>query len=187
MSEHRLFRHDAFPIAPVAPRFTPGTAILTPEGPRAVEMLAVGDVVMTRGGPKRIARTEVLRRGRPDWSFARATWPLRVPVGSLGNLRPLRMSPDQRVMLSGASVRAVCSVEEISVALSDLVGLRGVITERPLAELRYHGMSFGSPAIIEAEGVPCEVEAGEAAVVAREMARAAFQAMHAAGEPPLRR
>lgn len=185
MSEQRLFTHDAFPI--VAPRFTPGTCIVTPDGPRGVERLRVGDAVVTRAGPKRIARISALRRARPDWSYDRACWPVRVPVGSLGNLRPLRLSPEQRVLLSGATVHAICALAEISVALSDLVGLRGVIVERPLADLRYHGLSFDGPAIVEAEGVPCEIEAGDAAVVAREMARVAFQAMHVAGEPPLRR
>lgn len=188
MSDQRIFTHDIFPvIAPVAPRFSPGTRLRTPGGLREIEHLAVGDTVETRDGPKRIARVEALRRPRNDWTYDRETWPVRVPVGSLGNVRPMRLSPDQRVLLSGAMVRATCAVDEISVGLRDLVGLRGVIVERPLADLRYHGLSFGIPAIIEAEDVACEVDAGAVTIVAREMARATFTAMHAAGEPRLRR
>lgn len=188
MSDQRIFTHDAFPvIAPIALRFTPGTCLATPDGPRAVETLIVGDPVDTRDGPKRIARLDVVRRPRSEWTYDRDAWPIRVPVGSLGNARPMRLSPDQRILLSGDTVARVCAVREISVALRDLIGLRGLIGERPLADLRYHGLSFGIPAVIEAEGVPCEIEAGEAAIVAQDMARAAFQEMHAAGEPPLKR
>lgn len=188
MSDQRIFTHAAFPvIAPATPRFTRGSRILTPDGPRDVESLSVGDAVVTRDGPKRIARVEVLRRARPDWAYERDIWPVRVPVGSLGNARPMRLSPDQRILLSGGTVARICDVAEISVALRDLVGLRGVIVERPLADLCYHGLSFGIPAVIQADGVPCEVEAGAAANVGREMSRVAFRAMHAAGEPPLAR
>lgn len=186
MSDQRLFTHDAFPvIAAVAPRFTPGTLLRTPDGPRAIEMLAVGDFVVTRHGPKRVARMDLLRRSRSDWTYDRLSWPVRVPVGSLGNVRPMRLSPDQRVLLSGETVQRICGVAEVSVASGDLVGLRGLIVERPLADLRYHGLSFGIPAVIEAEGVPCEIDSGDAPVVARDVMRAAFHEMHAAGEPPL--
>ncbi|SDY91263.1 Hint domain-containing protein [Jannaschia faecimaris] len=188
MSDQHIFTHDAFPvIAPVAPRFTPGARLPTPEGCREVETLAVGDLLTTRSGPKRIARLEVTRRLRGEWAYARDTWPVRVPVGSLGNIRPMRLSPDQRVLLSGGTIKRICNVAEISVSIRDLVGLRGVMVERPLADLRYFGLSFGIPAVIEAGGVVCEIEQGDAAVVSCDMARHAFQTMHAVGEPPLKR
>ncbi|WP_179379528.1 Hint domain-containing protein [Jannaschia marina] len=187
MSEQRLFTHDAFPvIAPVATRFTPGTRLATPEGERPVEGLAVGDAVLTRSGPRRIARVDTRRQARSEWTYDRPAWPIRVPVGSLGNPRPLRLAPDLRVLLSGPTVHRICEVEEISVMLRDLVGLRGLIVERPLADLCYHGLSFGIPAVVEAEGAACEVEGSEGAVVAVDLAREAYHAMHAAGEPPLR-
>lgn len=186
MSDQRIFTHAAFPvIAAVAPRFTPGTLVRTVEGPRAIETLVVGDAIVTRDGPKRVARLDIMRRGRSEWTYDRLSWPVRVPVGSLGNVRPMRLSPDQRILLSGRTVARMCGVEEVSVALRDLVGLRGLIVERPLADLRYHGLSFGIAAVIEVEGVPCEIDSGEAAIVARDVMRGAFHEMHAAGEPPL--
>lgn len=191
MSDPRLFTSDAIPIpilvpSAIPPRFVPGTRLSTPDGPRAVEMLAVGDTVTTRSGPKRIARLGEMRKSRAEWTFDRSVWPVRVPVGSLGNSRPMRLSPDQRVLLSGETLARICGVPEVSVAVRDLVGLRGIIVERPLADLRYHGLSFGIPAIVEAEGVPCEVEASDAAAVAHDLVRKAYQAMHAVGEPEMK-
>lgn len=187
MAEHRIFTHDTFPeVAPVAPRFTPGTRLRTPDGPREIETLAIGDAVETRDGPRRIARIASLHRTRGEWTYERTLWPVHVPVGSLGNARPMRLSADQDVLLSGEIVRRVCGVGEISVHLRDLVGLRGLIVARPLADLRYHGVAFACPAVVEAEDVPCAIETVAATAVAREMARVAFAELHAAGEPRLR-
>lgn len=190
MSDVKLFSHDAFPIAgspETIPRFVPGTRLSTPDGPCGIEMLAVGDTVITRAGPMRIARLGEMRKSRADWTFDRSAWPVRIPVGSLGNSRPMRLSPDQRILLSGETLARICGVAEVSVPVRYLIGLRGLIVERPLADLRYHGLSFGLPAVVEAEGVPCEVDTGEAATLDRDLVRAAFQAMHAVGEPVMKR
>jgi len=163
-----------------------GTQFATTNGPRAVEDIVVGDSVLTRDGPRRVARVGQSNVSRQDWSYNREIWPVRVPVGSLGNARPLRLSPDQRVVLSGRTVQGICGVAAISVPCRDLIGLRGLILERPLADLRYYGISFGIPAHVDAEGVWCDLDETTAQTVSRDKIREAYQAMHAAGEPALR-
>ncbi|MCK0166332.1 Hint domain-containing protein [Jannaschia sp. S6380] len=189
MTKPTLFSRPAFPVETVeespTARFVPGTLLPTPDGPRAVEDLAFGDRVVTRDGPRPIAKTDRTSCPRSEWTYRRETWPVRVPVGSLGNPRPLRLAPDQRVLLSGPTVARICAKPEVAIVISDLVGLRGLIVERPLADLRYHVISFGTPVCVEAEGVPCDV-GGRAKAVDRDKVREAYQAMHSAGEPPLR-
>lgn len=65
------------------------------------------------------------------------------------------------------------------------MGLRGLMSERPTADLRWFGLTFDAPALVRVEGALCEIEDGAAAVAARDLVREAFQAMHAVGEPPL--
>ncbi|WP_299649741.1 Hint domain-containing protein [uncultured Jannaschia sp.] len=166
--------------------FLIGTRVATSDGMRNVEMLEVGELVDTTVGPLKIAQIERKIMRRADLIYRRDDWPVRVPVGSLGNPGPLRLSPPQRVLLDGPTVERVAGMAEISVGIRDLVGLRGLIVERPIADLHYTTLDFGRPVVVEAEGVACEIQASDVPVVEREMARAAFTAMNAEGEPRLR-
>ncbi|WP_299817045.1 Hint domain-containing protein [uncultured Jannaschia sp.] len=174
-------RDDHAPCA-----FLIGTRVATADDMRNVEMLEVGDRVRTTAGPLEIARIERTIMRRLDLIYRRDDWPVRVPVGSLGNPGPLRLSPAQRVVLDGPTVERVAGMPEISVSIRDLVGLRGLIVERPIADLHYTILDFGRPVVVVAEGVACEIQAGDAAIVERDAARAAYMAMNAEGEPRLR-
>lgn len=169
--------------------FTPGTRIATPAGPRAVELLSAGDSVMTHGGARRIVRTELRSLPREDWTYRRALWPIRVPVGSLGNAVPLRLAPQQRVWLAGPTLETEMGVAGLWAPVEWLTGLRGLASERPLGTLRQYGLTVaegagGKPLGLRAEGVWCALDLlGD--LPDRERLRAAYQAMNAAGEPPL--
>ena len=189
MAKPVLFKRNSFAgnVGGHAPRaFLFGTRLATPEGLRNVEMFDVGDTVASTNGAMTVARIERTIVRRLDLIYRRDDWPIRVPVGSLGNPGPLRLSPDQRVLLSGSTVERVAKAPEVSVSVRDLVGLRGLIVERPIADLHYTALEFGRPVVVEAEGVACEIAAGDAPLVDRETARAAFTAMNSQGEPPLR-
>lgn len=169
----------------VAPRFTPGTVIDAPGGPRAVETLTAGDLVSTRDGPRAVAATGLRSVPREDWTYRRELWPIRVPVGSLGNAVPLRLPPDQRVMLHGPALEKAMGAPEVWVAIGALVGLRGLAVDRPLGVLRQHGLALeGGGGAVCASGVWCDLAAG-GQEPARDQVRAAFSAMNAAGEPRL--
>ncbi|MEM8851418.1 MAG: Hint domain-containing protein [Pseudomonadota bacterium] len=194
MSATTIFSRAAFPTGPAEvgtairaphPRFLPGTRVATPSGPQAIETLSNGDMLATRDGAMPIVRIGFDTTARADAALHREMWPIRVPVGSLGNPAPLRLRADQRVVLEGEQVLEACNVARVSVAVGDLLGLRGLMSERPLSDLRWFGLSLGGPALIRVEGALCEIDDGAAAVAARDCVRAAFAAMHAAGQPPL--
>ncbi len=191
MDQTFRFTHRPISLTPApaddAARFHAGTRISTPEGWRAIETLQMGDDVMAHGeGPVRITALRQVRKTRADWAYRREIWPVRVPVGSLGNPRPLRLAQSQKVVLSGDIVAETCGARDVSVPVGELVGLRGLILERPMGDIRYLGVVVSHPARIEAEGVLCEIEDVAEGPVDRSKIRAAFHAMHAVGEPALR-
>ena len=148
------------------------TRIGTPDGPRAVETLAVGDRVSTRGGAAAIREVLRLTIERAEWAYTPDVWPLRVPVGVLGNTCPMRVSPGLRVALP--------SQGDAILRLRDMVGLGGVARDRPLAAIRYLGLRLDDHALIDAEGGWVEtVDDGPrevAPTLDRDAARATFSA-----------
>ena len=189
MSQPKLFSQPAFPTSgAAASRFLPGTRLTTPDGAKQVEMLRAGDDLRTRDGPRPIAEIPVEVIARADWLYRREVWPMRVPVGSLGNPEPMRLSQDQRVMLSGSAVDEIRGAPEVAGRVGDLVGLLGIIVERPMADLRRYGVSLGMAACVIAGGVPCLIgPEEEVPILDREGFRAVFRAMIARGEPQLHR
>jgi len=85
------------------PCYAPGTLILTPEGPRMVEMLRPGDLVCTRDhGPQPILWAH--RGDQPLEAVGREKRPVMISAGALGpNLpdRNLIVSPQHRLLFGG--------------------------------------------------------------------------------------
>ena len=82
------------------PCFVAGTLIDTPEGPRAVERLAVGDLVRTRAGPDLpVLWTSSRAVGAQELSRDARLRPIEIKAGALGNGRPLRLSPLHAVFM----------------------------------------------------------------------------------------
>lgn len=66
--------------------FTPGTTLLTPAGPRAVETLAVGDLVLTADhGPQPVQWIVTSEHGARSLDAAPNLRPIRIAAGALGN------------------------------------------------------------------------------------------------------
>ncbi|MEM7490520.1 MAG: Hint domain-containing protein [Pseudomonadota bacterium] len=189
MTATTIFSRPAFAAGPTGAgsrqRFLPGTRLATPTGPRAVESLAEGDLVSTRDGAQPISRLTRLVTPRAEAAMRRTAWPVRVPVGSLGNPQPLRLRADQRVVLEGDQVLEHCDLPRVAVPVGDLMGLRGLMSERPLADLRWIGIELERPALLRVEGVLCAFGADVVDGADRDTVRAAFCAMHAVGMPPL--
>ena len=105
--------------------FCPGTMILTPGGEVAVEHLAIGDEVMTPGGP---APIKWIGRSAYEGRFLAGN-PLMLPVtflpGALGEGLPCRamtVSPGHGVFLHGVLVPAWRLVNQVSVLQSPCEG-----------------------------------------------------------------
>jgi hypothetical protein len=140
--------------------FTPGTAIMTADGPRDVATLMEGDFVQTQDN----GSAEILWIGRRIVSGARmkvqpALRPIRLRAGALDRDVPdvgLLVSPDHRMVLRGARARTLFNADEVLVSARDLVNDSTIIRAHGLTHVTYIHMMLGQHEIVFANGVPTE-------------------------------
>lgn len=131
--------------------FAAGTLLRTAEGDRPIEMLRVGDLVETLDHglqPLRWIGNRVID-GSADFA------PVRFEAGVIGNDRPLMVSPQHRVILSGAMSDLLFGAPEVLVPAVHLVGRPGV-TRAPVPSVRYLHVLFDRHEIVLSEGAPTE-------------------------------
>ncbi len=129
--------------------FYPGTSIATPDGPRAVESLAIGDLVLTleeAAAPVRwMGRQTVSTRFGDPLRLL----PIRILAGALGvglPWRDLLVSPDHAILVGGVLIQAAALVNGMT-----------ILRERAVPErFTYHHVELATHALILAEGVPAE-------------------------------
>ena len=140
--------------------FAPGTRIATQGGQRLIEHLRPGDHVLTRdNGP-----AEVLWLGHRRMSGARLhvmphLRPIRFRAGAVGLDEPdqdLIVSPQHRMLIRGASARALFNVEEVLVEASALVNDRTILLDRSLREVTYVHVLLEEHNVIWANGLMTE-------------------------------
>jgi len=128
--------------------FAEGTHILTPSGPRAVEELAAGEVVLTAGGEIRPVRwvgwmtARPARYPRPD-----EVNPIRVKAHAFApNVpeRDVRLSPGHAVHIEG-----------VLVPVGHLVNGATIVREA-VESIRYFHIELETHDVLLAEGLPCE-------------------------------
>jgi hypothetical protein len=113
--------------APPFPCFTPGTRIETPDGPRAIETLVVGDLVLTLDhGPQPIRWI-----GRRRLCADRDLSPIVFAPGVLGNRRRLAVSPCHRILVTGWRAEMICGRDEMLVAAKHFLDMDGVYRAPP--------------------------------------------------------
>ncbi|WP_373356914.1 Hint domain-containing protein [Pseudoroseicyclus sp. CXY001] len=143
---------SCFPSTPpTVPCFAAGTLIDTPDGPRKVEELAAGDMVLTRDHGARpivwVGRRRVPGRGRLA--------PVEIAAGALGNARPLRLSQQHRVLLEGWRVALHFGETEALTAAKHLVN-DSTIRIAPCDEVEYVHLALDAHEILFAEGLATE-------------------------------
>ncbi|MBL4813090.1 MAG: Hint domain-containing protein, partial [Rhodobacteraceae bacterium] len=132
--------------------FTPGTQIATPQGARAIEGLAIGDLVVTRDHglkPIRwIGKRKVPARGR----FA----PVKLRAGTCAGLeRDLLVSPQHRMLFQGYKAELLFGTSEVLVPAKHLIdGL--AVTQEQGGEVTYIHILFDQHEVIYAEGAATE-------------------------------
>ncbi|EAQ04935.1 type I secretion target repeat protein [Pseudooceanicola batsensis HTCC2597] len=137
-----------------------GTRVLTTRGERAIENLAVGDLVVTadRGAvPIRwIGSSTYLAR---DFAVDPRHLPIRIKAGCLGNDVPSRdlvVSPQHRILLASKVVERMFANDEILVPAKRLLGLPGVEVMRSCREVIYMHLLFDEHEVFFAEHTPVE-------------------------------
>lgn len=106
---------DIDDLGPVC--FTPGTRILTPDGQRRIEDLKPGDLVETvDNGPQ-----PILWIGRSRFEAQGDLAPIRFKKGVLGLDRPLKVSPQHRMVIADWRAPYFFGHDEVLVAAHKLV------------------------------------------------------------------
>ncbi|RPE67157.1 Hint domain-containing protein [Pacificibacter maritimus] len=140
--------------------FTPGTQILTPDGPRLVEHLAEGDLVQTKDNGPQALRWIGGRRisGARLYAMPKLR-PIRLRADALGMGNPdkdLLVSPHHRMLVSGSAARDLFNADEVLVAAKDLVNDSSIVVDRATKELRYIHLLFDAHQVITANGLETE-------------------------------
>lgn len=136
--------------------FTPGALIDTPEGPRRVEDLHPGDLVLTRDhGPQPIIW--VGRRQITADQTAAAPWlrPIRIRAGALAPGCPARdlvVSPQHRLLLRSRILARVAGAAEVLTPACQLLGWPGVEALRARAGVTYLHLMCARHEVIRADG-----------------------------------
>ncbi|QPH52803.1 Hint domain-containing protein [Pontivivens ytuae] len=131
--------------------FAAGTRIETPHGPRPIEDLRPGDLVLTLdAGPQAVVWagcTRMVASGR--------TRPVRIAPGVLGNTSALVVSPQHRLLLRGPRAMLLFGTAELLVPARALVDGRAArrIAAGPVD---YHHILLEQHHVVRANGVAAE-------------------------------
>lgn len=140
-----------FVTAETIPCFVAGTLIETDKGPRAIETLGVGDMVLTQDqGPQPIRWI-----GQRTVPATGAMAPIAFRAGALGDHRALMLSPQHRILLRDAYAELMFDAPEVLVRAKDLVNDQ-TIRRIEGGSVTYLHLLFDRHQIIWAEGLPTE-------------------------------
>ncbi|WP_297371916.1 Hint domain-containing protein [Acidocella sp.] len=152
-----------------------GTHILTPTGPRPIEQLRIGDLVITRFTGIRPIRWIGRQTLRPT-HHSPALAPIRISPGALGPgqpARPLYVSPGHALLINGQLI------------LARLLQNGTTITQPPTPPLiEYYQLDLGTHECIIAEGTYAETYADAGAMRAQFDNAAEFDRLHPHHLPP---
>ncbi|RNF33178.1 hemolysin [Paracoccus methylarcula] len=142
--------------SPSVPCFTDGTLVETASGPRAIETLRPGDLVLTRDhGPRRIAWIGHRHLDRHLLDLCPNLRPILIRAGALGPGLPerdLTVSPQHRVLVRSRIARRMFDHDEILVAAKHLAGLAGIEILQPEDGLTYRHMLFDRHELVLSNG-----------------------------------
>ncbi|WP_264213193.1 Hint domain-containing protein [Leisingera thetidis] len=131
--------------------FTAGTQVATTAGLRAIETLEPGDLVITRDNGLQPVRWVSCSTVPAEGSLA----PVRIPAGLFGAERDLLVSPQHRMLFTGARAALLCGEYEVLVSAVHLVN-GGSIRQQTGGTVTYVHLLFDRHEIIYAEGAPSE-------------------------------
>ncbi|MEP1538422.1 MAG: Hint domain-containing protein [Paracoccaceae bacterium] len=134
------------------PCFGQGSLINTPDGPRLIETLAVGDLVLTRDKGAQPIRWI----GGRDVSTTGQNCPILFRRGSFGATHDLYLSKQHRVMLTHQWAHILFDEPEVLVKAQDLVNDQTVRPDNRRPRITYFHILFDQHEVVTANGVACE-------------------------------
>lgn len=142
------------------PCFCPGTLVETPEGPRAIETLKVGDLVFTRDRGAQVIRWIGARVVSKEAVEKKPSLkPIVIAKGTLGAGSPARdlvVSPQHRILLRSRVVERMASEKEVLVAATALTEVEGISRIKNTGATWYYHLLFDAHEIILANGAEVE-------------------------------
>lgn len=133
------------------PCFVAGTRIDTPDGPRRIESLKVGDLVTTLDQGAR----PILWIGRSNVDGRGPLAPVLIPQGALGNTGPLKLSPNHRILLQSPQAELLFCQHAVLVPAKALVDGRTIVFD-PAPRVTYIHLLLNGHELIFAEGIATE-------------------------------
>ncbi len=138
-------------IVDTVPCFVRGTQIMTDQGPRAVEELCEGDLIVTRDNGLQPLRWT----GNRTVAAAGKHAPVRIRANTFGAHEELWVSPLHRVLIRDCIAELLFGDNEVLVAARDLVNDRSV-TIATGGVVEYFHLLFDKHEIIYSEGLATE-------------------------------
>ncbi|MFB9224040.1 Hint domain-containing protein [Paracoccus cavernae] len=142
------------------PCFTAGTMIRTPEGERAVETLAVGDLILTLdNGPQPLRWTGRRKLERETLAGAPNLLPIRISAGALGENTPARdlvVSPQHRILVRSRIAAELFGATEVLVAAKQLLALDGIEVATDCDTVTYVHLLFDRHEVVTSDGAETE-------------------------------
>jgi hypothetical protein len=144
----------------MAASFTAGTRITTIAGPKPIEDLCNGDLVLTMDNGYRPVQSVGIRQvAAASHAMAEHLRPIRIKAGALGAGFPacdLTVAPEQRVLLRVPRARALFGEAEVLVPARALLIRDGVEVASDNAPVTYAQLTVGHHEIVFANGMPTE-------------------------------
>ena len=140
--------------------FTPETALKTADGARRIADLRCGDMILTRdNGPQQILWTGHRRMTGARLYAMPHLRPIRFRAGALGIGRPehdLLVSPQHRMLVTGAAAQALFNTSEVLVAAEDLTNDANILVDHAMREVTYVHILLEQHNIVWANGLETE-------------------------------
>ncbi|MEP5729017.1 MAG: Hint domain-containing protein [Sulfitobacter sp.] len=127
--------------------FAGGTCIETPFGPRRVETLKPGDLVLTRDHGPQPLRWVGSRSVKGEGRFA----PIEFAPGAIGNAQRLRVSPQHRMLIEDYRASMYFGEDEVITAADFLVNGETIV-QRTVAEVTYFHLLFDTHELVMSAG-----------------------------------
>lgn len=146
---------DVEDLDPIVPCFTKGALIQTKRGEVPVELIATGDMVVTRdSGFQPVQWVGQREVSASELATFRKLQPILIPKGSLGENTPdrdLTVSPNHRILVRSKAAQFHFSESEVFVAAKHLLGHRGIRTKRAY-NLCYVHFMFSEHQVVWSDG-----------------------------------